>query len=306
MTLLNSGQFPIDVLSPVADRLLVLAGDSGMPAEALALARPALSEAAIVAFEDYPTATWTDMAADHADHIATSMLEFLGRRDSARPATRIDGAARKGAAGGITYRIEGAGPALLLYPAMLAPAQWDPLVERLAAEYSVIRLGGPHLGAVAMLEARGADPSYRRVLRGMLHDAAVGPQDRMLEVGCGSGVISRWLAREKLCARPITAFDLNPFLLREAGDLAEQEGLGDAVAFRQGNAENLPFDDNTFDAVLSVTVIEECDADKAIGEMARVVRPGGRVAIKTEKIPPLGTKVRMVLKPKMKAVDGKQ
>ena len=279
LTLLNSGQFPIDVLATVADRLLVLTGDSGMPAEALALARPALSDAEMVAFEDYATAAWTDMAADHADRIAESMLAFLGRRDGARPATRINADRRQGAAGGITYRIDGAGPALLLYPAMLAPSQWDPLVEPLAAEYSVIRLGGPHLGAVAMLEARGADPSYRRVLRGMLHDAAVGPEDRLLEVGCGSGVISRWLAREKLCARPITAFDLNPFLLREAGDLAEQEGLGDAIAFRQGNAEALPFADDAFDAVLSVTVIEECDADQAIAEMARVVRPGGRIAI---------------------------
>ena len=79
------------------------------------------------------------MAADHGDRIAATMLEFLASRDGARPATRIDRSGGKGAAGGITYRIDGAGPALLLYPAMLAPSQWDPLVERLAAEYSVIR-----------------------------------------------------------------------------------------------------------------------------------------------------------------------
>ncbi len=280
LTLLNSARFPIGVLSPVADRMLVLTGDSGMPAAAMQQARPALGEAEFVEFENYSTAVWTDMAADHTDRIAAAMLEFLGRRDGAQPATRISAGEHQGEAGGITYRIDGTGPALLLYPAALAPSQWDPLVDRLAEEFSVIRLGGPHLGIVAMLEARGADPSYRRVLRGMLRDAAVEPTDRLLEVGCGSGVITRWLAREKLCARPITGFDLNPFMLREAAALADHEGLGDAIEFREGNAEALPFADNSFDAVLSVTVIEECDADQAIGEMARVVRPGGRVAIK--------------------------
>ena len=83
LTLLNSARFPIGMLAPVADRLLVLSGDSGVPAEALASARPALSAAAIVAFEDYPTAVWTDMAADHADRIAAAMREVLDRRDDA-------------------------------------------------------------------------------------------------------------------------------------------------------------------------------------------------------------------------------
>ena len=76
------------------------------------------------------------------------------------------------------------------------------------------------------------------------------------------------------------AQSLNPFLLSEAQTLTEREGLGGAVEFQQGNAEALPFTDNSFDIVLSVTVIEECDADKAISEMVRVVRPGGRVAVK--------------------------
>ena len=197
LTLLNSARFPIEVLSPFADRMLVLSGDSGMPAKAWAEAGPALAAAERIEFEAYPTAAWTDMAADHADRIAAAMLAFLASRDDARPATRLSFGGRRGEAGGITYRIDGNGPALVLHPVMLAPSQWDPLVERLAEHYSVIRLGGAQIGVVAMLESRGADPSYRRVLRGMLHDAGVGPEDRLLEVGCGSGVISRWLVREK-------------------------------------------------------------------------------------------------------------
>ena len=77
----------------------------------------------------------------------------------------------------------------------------------------------------------------------------------------------------------IDAVDVNPFLLREARDLAKANGLDGAIRFHSGSAEALPFADDSFDCVFSVTVLEECDADKAIGEMARVVRPGGRIGI---------------------------
>ena len=61
--------------------------------------------------------------------------------------------------------------------------------------------------------------------------------------------------------------------------MAQAEGLGDAIRFAAGSAEELPFADATFDCAFSVTVLEECDADKAIAEMVRVTKPGGRVGI---------------------------
>lgn len=280
LTLLNTARFPLDGLAPLTERLLVFSGDSGFAGEALQQAKHSLTGAEIVEFADYPAAAWTDMAADHADAIAEALSAFLLRQDGAQPATRLTGTGQRGEAGGITYDVTGEGPAVLFFPALLSPSQWNPLLERLAQNFAVVRLGGAHLGMVALLENRGSDPSYHRVLRGMMNDAGVGPSDRLLEVGSGSGVISRWLARENICATPITAVDLNPFLLGEARTLSELAGLGDDIDFQQGNAEDLPFPDNTFDAVLSVTVIEECDADKAISEMTRVVRPGGGVAIK--------------------------
>src|SRR5205085_4802362 len=80
-------------------------------------------------------------------------------------------------------------------------------------------------------------------------------------------------------ANPITAIDVNPFWLREAEALAAEDGLAGMIRFLPGNAEAVPFPDNSFDAVFSVTVIEECDADRAIAEMMRVARPGGRIGI---------------------------
>jgi ubiquinone/menaquinone biosynthesis C-methylase UbiE len=67
--------------------------------------------------------------------------------------------------------------------------------------------------------------------------------------------------------------------LQEARALARQEGLEGAIEFRDGNAESLPFADNSFDVAMSVTVIEEVDADRMLAEMVRVTKPGGRVAV---------------------------
>jgi SAM-dependent methyltransferase len=78
---------------------------------------------------------------------------------------------------------------------------------------------------------------------------------------------------------PITAIDVNPFLQREAMALAAEEGLAGAIAFRPGSAEALPFPDASFDCVFTVTVLEECDADQALREAWRVLRPGGRIGV---------------------------
>lgn len=77
----------------------------------------------------------------------------------------------------------------------------------------------------------------------------------------------------------VTGVDLNTYLLREAAVLVRKEGLERAVEFQAGNAEALPFSDATFDMALSVTVLEEGDADRMLAELVRVTKPGGGVAV---------------------------
>ena len=60
---------------------------------------------------------------------------------------------------------------------------------------------------------------------------------------------------------------------------ARKEGLEEAIEFREGSGEALPFADGSFDITMSVTVIEEVDADRMLAEMVRVTKPGGRVAV---------------------------
>ena len=61
--------------------------------------------------------------------------------------------------------------------------------------------------------------------------------------------------------------------------LAEAEGSAPASISGPATPKRLPFADASFDCIFSVTVLEECDAGKAIAEMVRVARPGGRIGV---------------------------
>ena len=135
------------------------------------------------------------------------------------------------------------------------------------------------MGGVSFIDGRGRDPGYVRAVRSHVDEIEIQPGETILDVGCGPGTLDRWLARRTNGANPIQSVDINGYFLREAATLVEAEGLQDIITFGKGNAEDLPFPENNFDIVMSHTVMEECDADKMLGEMIRVAKPGGRVAV---------------------------
>jgi SAM-dependent methyltransferase len=265
----------------VAGRILMIAGESGpaVAGTANAAARLPGAERSLLAGYDAP-GSWSDAVADRTNDITERMIAFLDRlaTDGNRPgAPRFTAA--EGSHAGISYRIEGSGPALMLLPFFLAPSQWAPAVPRLAASFTVVTLGGPHLGGVASLEDRAQMPTYRAMFRTLIDLIAPRPGEAILEVGCGAGSLVRLLAQRLGDANSITGADVNVYLLREAAQLAEAEGLAGRIQFTEGNAEALPFGYGSFDCVYSVTVFEECDAGRAIAEAMRVLRPGGRLGL---------------------------
>ena len=265
----------------IADRLLMIAGEHGITREATGRAMPRLPGAKWSLLPGYDAPGWADVVADRTAEVValvTTHLDGVAGRSIAAGALR-EAIARSGTRAGITYRIDGAGPALVLLPFFLAPSQWDPAVATLAQRFSVIRLGGAHIGGVAALEDRAEAPTYRAMFRTLVDFLAPPAGAQILDVGCGSGALDRLLAVRLDAASTIDAVDVNAFLLGEAQALAEANGMGERIRFSAGSAEALPFADQCFDCVFSVTVLEECDADKAIAEMIRVVRPGGRVGI---------------------------
>jgi SAM-dependent methyltransferase len=265
----------------IADRVLMIAGERGPAAEttARATARLPAAERSVLSGYEAP-GSWSDAVADRGEEITERMVAFLGRlaANGHGPMTPRVGRT-EGNHAGISFHIEGSGPALILLPFFLAPSQWNPAIPRLAEHFTVVTLGGPHLGGVASLEDRAQMPTYRAMFRTLIDVIAPRPGETILEIGCGAGSLVRLLVQRLGTANPITAADVNPFLLHEATQLAEAEGLAGAIRFAEANAEALPFDDEAFDCVYSVTVFEECDADRAIAEAMRVARPGGRVGL---------------------------
>jgi SAM-dependent methyltransferase len=258
----------------VAPRLLMISGDRGLAAQAAERAHARLAAARRHVLAGYDAVAWSDVVADRAGEVAEAIIAFLAGLPAEQPAAP---AARSGSHAGLTWRIEGEGPPLILLPFFLAPSQWDPALPELTRRFSVILIGGAHVGGVAALEDRARAPSYRAMFRSLVDLLAPHPDSRILDVGCGSGALVRLLAQWLGEGARIDAVDVNPFLLREAAALARD--LGARIRFGPGSATALPFPDQTFDCVFSVTVLEECDAEKAIAEIKRVTRPGGRVAI---------------------------
>lgn len=260
---------------PVAGRLLLVSGETGLTPRVTQAARDRLAGSERVVLAGYEATGWSDAMAERRDTIVAHMRSAL----LSHPATTPAVAARTGTHAGISYRIQGAGPALVLAPFFLATSQWDPALDALARDFTVIVLGGRYMGGVAALEDRARSDSYRRLAVDMMARIAPAAGARILDVGCGSGALDRLLIAALPAGATITASDVNPFLLREAEALAAEEGLRDRITFAPANAEALPFPDASFDHAFTVTVLEECDADQALRELRRVIRPGGRVGV---------------------------
>jgi len=134
----------------------------------------------------------------------------------------------------------------------------------------------------AALEVRGGTPSQVRLRRRYLKWLPVRARDRVLEVGCGTGVVARDLASLVGRGGVVTAVDTSATLLARARALSRRVP-GGRIAFRRADGHRLPFADGRFDAVLAITVILHVeDPLRVVKEMARVARPGGRVGLQDQ------------------------
>jgi SAM-dependent methyltransferase len=103
------------------------------------------------------------------------------------------------------------------------------------------------------------------------------PGERVLDLSTGTGWTSRVVARR---GATVTGVDIASGLLDAARANADAEGL--RIDYRLGDAEDLPFEDGAFDAVVStVGIMFASRPDAAAAELARVCRAGGRIALTT-------------------------
>ena len=98
----------------------------------------------------------------------------------------------------------------------------------------------------------------------------------ILDVACGPGIVSAALAAR---AREVVALDITPEMLNRARQRCAEAGLRN-VTFREGSATELPLADDSFDAVVTRLSIHHFpEPGRALGEMFRVLRPGGRLVL---------------------------
>ena len=141
----------------------------------------------------------------------------------------------------------------------------------------------PHNERPASVWSAGGD-NYNAISRGIADSIEhcvlrlnPRPGERILDLATGTGWTSRLLARR---GAEVIGVDIAKGLLDAAQRQAAAEGL--AITYRQGDAESLPFENASFDAIASTCgVMFASRPDAAASEMARVCRPGGRIAITT-------------------------
>ena len=114
------------------------------------------------------------------------------------------------------------------------------------------------------------------------------PNSYILDVGCGAGVTPCFLAKHYDCR--VVGVDIHARMVECSEERAQREGVADQVEFRVADAQDLPFDDEQFDIVITESVTSfPKDQQRAVNEYARVTRSGGYVGLAKStwlKVPP--------------------
>ena len=125
------------------------------------------------------------------------------------------------------------------------------------------------------------DSPWHRLLRSHLDPARDLAHCRVLEIGCGRGGFTCWLASRPERERPaeVVAADFSPAALAKGREHAARLGLpGDRVRWEPGDIQAISHPAGSFDTVFSCETIEHVpDPPRAVRELARVLRPGGRL-----------------------------
>jgi demethylmenaquinone methyltransferase / 2-methoxy-6-polyprenyl-1,4-benzoquinol methylase len=134
---------------------------------------------------------------------------------------------------------------------------------------------GPTYDRYARLLSFGQDPRWRRFL---VSRVQAGPKDTVLDVATGTAAVAIELTRRTGCR--VVGLDQSVEMLDAGRRRVEAAGLGDRIELVVGIAERLPFEDASFDGLTFTYLLRYVDDPAAtMRELARVVRPGGTIAM---------------------------
>jgi demethylmenaquinone methyltransferase / 2-methoxy-6-polyprenyl-1,4-benzoquinol methylase len=134
---------------------------------------------------------------------------------------------------------------------------------------------GPTYDRYARLLSFGQDPRWRRFLVSRVN---AGPEDTVLDVATGTAAVAIELVRRTGCR--VVGLDQSREMLEGCRRRVEAAGLENRIELIEGTADRLPFEDASFDALTFTYLLRYVDDPAAtMRELARVVRPGGSIAM---------------------------
>jgi SAM-dependent methyltransferase len=154
------------------------------------------------------------------------------------------------------------------------------------------------------------DPVVRLTLRerkfkeSLLNQADPSPSQRILDVGCGTGTLTL-LVKERVPEAEVVGLDADPEILERARVKAGEAGL--EVRFDRALASELPYEDDSFDLVLSTLFFHHltgADKRRTAKEIARVLKPGGELHVADMGGAPRSADEGAVLLPTVRLIDG--
>ena len=126
------------------------------------------------------------------------------------------------------------------------------------------------------------DPLTKPVVRSAIQALELPLGSRGLDAGCGIGLQALLLAEAVGPAGHVTGLDISPEFLLHGEKIVKKSGLSERISFEEGDVSKLPFHDDTFDWVWSSSCVgysPSLEPLPIVKELARVVKPGGSVAI---------------------------
>lgn len=124
---------------------------------------------------------------------------------------------------------------------------------------------------LAHLGIGGAHPGGLDITKNVLNKERLKMHHKVLDVGCGTGQTAVFIVKHFGCH--VTGLDSHPLMLKKARKRSKRKYL--SLPFVLGKVENMPFDDNTFDAVIAESVTLFTNIPLALKEYARVLKPNG-------------------------------
>ena len=133
---------------------------------------------------------------------------------------------------------------------------------------------GPTYDRWSRLLSLGQDPRWRRFLVSRIE---AGPGDEVLDIATGTAAVAIELARRTSCR--VVGLDQSAEMLAEGRRRVEEAGLSGRIRLVEGTADQLPFEDGSFDGLTFTYLLRYVEEPAAtLRELSRVVKPGGRIA----------------------------